>query len=213
MAGKHEGASCGRRRGYPSTASEDERRLFERLDGELVRWAHSLTDGEREALRTYQATDRTYRLINGVRRGRIDPGSLAPRDAELVARVGRDLDFAVAKARLLSGARVYRGVRDILDALGIVQPELLVGTHRELLGFTSTSVFRSVALEEFVRPGRGALLEVDVPAGTNAAWLPLVGHDRLRYQGELLIRDRIRILVKERRVDRDLLVLVCEIVR
>jgi len=55
--------------------------------------------------------------------------------------------------------------------------------------FLSTTIFRDVAVAEFTLPPGSdgpAILEIDVPAGTPAVWVPPLGDPALAYQGELL---------------------------
>lgn len=72
-----------------------------------------------------------------------------------------------------------------------------------------------MALDEFVRPagpGGPALLEISVPAGTPALWVPPIGDPWSGpYQGELLFDRPTRIAVRGERQEGGILVVDCEV--
>ncbi|OBA39662.1 hypothetical protein A5766_02680 [Gordonia sp. 852002-51296_SCH5728562-b] len=87
---------------------------------------------------------------------------------------------------------VYRGVRSAPKVFGLDTSALsdLIGQTVPLSGYFATSVHRAVAANEFTRPPSSpgpALLELEVPAGTPALWIPPLGDGALAYQGELLL--------------------------
>lgn len=80
--------------------------------------------------------------------------------------------------------------------------------------FLSTTIVRDVAVSEFtIPPGRGgpALLEIDVPVGTPAIWVPPLGDPMLAYQGELLLPRRLPLSVRASRDEAGILVVDCEV--
>jgi len=69
-----------------------------------------------------------------------------------------------------------------------------------------------VAVAEFTAPN-GALLEIEVPAGTPAIWVAGIGATTLRRQGELLLGGGHWIEITRSRVDHGLGVLSAEVLR
>jgi hypothetical protein len=162
------------------------------LDRDFASWASSLLPAQLNALRAYQ--EGAYRLINGVLRGRIDRSSLSRRENELVLTVRAALDDAIDAGTMVRPCRVYRGIRDVQRVFGVDSPDALLSEDFVLAGYVSTSIRRLVA-ERFGRGSQGAVLELLVPAGANAAWLPIVGGEDYRDQAELLLPHLTRISV------------------
>lgn len=123
----------------------------------------------------------------------------------------RALPVSIARWRVPEALRVYRGQRSVgrFFGSGAREESVLVADS-----FLSTTIFWEVALDEFMRPagsGGPALLEISVPAGTPALWLPPVGDPALAYQGELLFDRATRIAVRGDRQEGGILVLDCEV--
>ncbi len=166
-----------------------------------------VTGSELAALRRYQALDRTYRLVNQVLRGERDPEGLSDDELARVRTLVRDLDELVARWRTPEPIRVYRGLR---SRAGFDIDEGPVVSS----SFLSTTVSRDVAVEEFTNPPGPegpALLQVDVPAGTPAVWVPPLGDPDLVYQGELLLGREVRLIVRDSRDAAGILVVDCEV--
>ncbi len=173
--------------------------------------AAALTDDEVAAIRRYQGLDRSYELVAAVLRGLRSPGDLTAPEAELVTMILRALPVSIARWEVPEPLRVYRGQRSVARLLGSGPRE-----ERVLVtaSFLSTTIFREVALEEFTKPagpGGPALLEISVPAGTPALWLPPVGDPALAYQGELLLDSGSLMAVRGERQDGGIVVLDCEV--
>jgi hypothetical protein len=188
-------------------ADPAERETLSRRLGNDARLRLDVTEGERSALRRYQARDRTYELINRLLRFEVDPESFDLAQLEMVDETVSALDALARRWQTPEALRVYRGLRrrDI-DVLGRgVQPAR---------SFLSTTLDRDIALAEFtVPPGASgpALMEIEVPAGTPAIWVPPVGDPILAYQQELILDRRVRVRTGERREEGDTLVVDCEV--
>ena len=185
--------------------------LAARLTEASTTVAGALTADEVDAIRRYQGLDRTYELVASVMRGLRSPGDLTAPEAELVTKILRALPVSIARWRLPEPLRVYRGQRSVARFFGSGAPE-----ERVLVAdsFLSTTIFREVALDEFMRPagpGGPALLEISVAAGTPALWVPPIGDPALAYQGELLLDLGSRIAVRGERQEGGILVLDCEV--
>jgi len=172
--------------------------------------AAALTDDEVAAIRRYQGLDRSYELVAAVLRGRCSPGDLTAPEAELVTMILRALPASIARWRVPEALRVYRGQRSVARFLGSgARGGVLVADS-----FLSTTIFRKVALDEFTKPagpGGPSLLEISVPTGTPALWVPPIGDPALAYQGELLLDLGSRIAVRSERQEGGILVLDCEV--
>ena len=165
-------------------------------------------DAEISALRRYQARDRTYELVNRLLRG--DPGAdeLSDEQDAAVRDIVRRLNQLLNRWRTPEPIRAYRGLRSRVG-LDIVGDVPLVTRS-----FLSTTIVRGVAVSEFtVPPGPGgpAILEIDVPAGTPAVWVPPLGDPALAYQGELLLPRRLPLMVRASRDEAGILVVDCEV--
>lgn len=171
----------------------------------------SMTADEVEAVRRYQARDRTYELVAAVLRDPKSSDDLSEEQADLVDTIVRILSAATRRWRVPVPVAVYRGQRSLGRVFG-AGPR--VGRTIQPATFLSTSISRDVALEEFAAPpgpGGPALFEVAVPAGTQGLWLPPIGDPELAYQGELLLPRRTRLLVRGERDEAGILVLDCEV--
>lgn len=104
---------------------------------------------------------------------------------------------------------VYRGIRSLRRTFGVDAPEDIEMGARSFEGYTATSVLRAVALDEFTAP-EGALMEIEAPKGTPALWVAGVGARRLRRQGELLLQDNLKMMVRRRRSEYGLCILSME---
>ena len=146
--------------------SEPDNELAERLAESARTATASLTAEEVEAVRRYQARDRTYELVAAVLRNPKSSDDLTEEQADLVDRIVRLLSAATRRWRTPASMPVYRGQRSLDQVFG-AGPR--VGRTIQPTTFLSTSVYRDVALEEFAAPpgpGGPALLELVVPAGT-----------------------------------------------
>lgn len=184
------------------------------LDASFSSWAASLAADQVAALRRYQSTNRTYRLVNGVLRiGVTALDGLAPSERQVVVETVAAVSSAVASGVLAEPVEVWRGVRNLVAVFGAgpAQAEAPVGRRRTLAGFASTTLDRSVAVAEFTNPGRGALLRLRVPTGVHAAWLPLVGRPELAYQQELLLEEDLDFTVARVVREAGTVVLECEV--
>lgn len=163
-----------------------------------------------EALRRYQKLDRTYTMINAVLRGQRSQGDLSDEDAEIVRKVVVALDDLVGRWRTSEPIVVHRGLRSVHLAVGGVS----TGTVLESRSFLSTTVHRHVAIDEFTRPpgsGGPALLEIAVPMGTPALWVPPLGDPMLGYQGELILGRNTRLVVRGDHDQAGIVVVDCEV--
>lgn len=164
------------------------------------------SESELGALRRFQGLDRTYELVNRVLRRERELGDLSDAEAEVVVEISAGLNALVRRWATPEPMRVYRGLRRS-DAVDLTSSEVS-------RSFLSTSVARDVAITEFTAPpgsGGPALLELDVPAGTDAIWVPPLGDPSLAYQGELILDRGIRIIARRSRTVADILVVDCEV--
>lgn len=146
------------------------------LDAEYASDAAILDDESRHIISLWQRDDRTYQEFQRVAREESD-------DALMVERADI-LDVLIERHRLAQRVLVYRGVRNAPKVFGLDTSALsdLIGQTVPLSGYFATSVHRAVAASEFTRPPSGdgpALLEVEVPAGTPALWIPPLGDGAL----------------------------------
>lgn len=167
-----------------------------------------LGDLDVAALRRYQATDRTYELVNRLLRGEPGADELSDVQDAAVRNIVRSLNQLVNRWRTPEPFRVYRGLRSRVG--------LDIGVDVPLVtrSFLSTTIVRDVAVSEFtVPPGVGgpALLMIDVPAGTPAIWVPPLGDPALAYQGELLLPRGLPLLVRASRDEASILMVDCEV--
>lgn len=176
-----------------------------------VRLRRPLSTRELASIRMWQRTDRAYALVQGALRGAVHPEALSARERRDVELLIDDLMAAIEAGRTREALTVYRGIRSVWRTFGIADPFALSPEIRSLTGFTATSVYRSVAVSEFVTSG-GALLEIAVPAGTPALWVADAGDPRLRYQGELLFADRLRLEINRVRRREGLVVISAEVI-
>lgn len=123
-----------------------------------------------------------YELVNGLLRGTVNPDDLEEHDRTNLSRIIAGVRTAIA-AGACQEVVVWRGVRNVAATFGVDHESAasLVGKVRVAAGFLSTTVFRSIAMSEFVGPKQGALLRLRVPADVKAAWLPPVGDPSLGY--------------------------------
>lgn len=191
--------------------SERGNELVARLTESAQTATASMTADEVEAVRRYQARDRTYELVAAVLRDPKSSDDLSEEQADLVDTIVRMLSAVTRRWRVPVPVAVYRGQRSLDQVFGA---EPRVGRTIQPATFLSTSISRDVALEEFAAPpgsGGPALFEVTVPAGTQGLWLPPIGDPELAYQGELLLPRRTRLLVRGERDEAGILVLDCEV--
>jgi hypothetical protein len=145
--------------------------------------AYGLTTAERTAAAGYQEED--YFTLNRALRGGKDIAAMDPPMRTQVA----SLDAAIARTATPADLRVFRGVpTQIVEtwAPGDIQSDL---------GFMSTSLARGGA-----RPfAEGAILEIQVPAGTSGLYMDEL-HKGYGHEVELLLpRDtKLRILSKQK---------------
>lgn len=183
--------------------------LAARLTAHVRRDVLPLLGGlEASALRRYQAMDRTYELVNRLLRGEPQADALTDEQDAAVRDIVRRLNQVLNRWRTPEPIRAYRGLRSRVG-LDIVADVPLVTRS-----FLSTTIVRDVAVSEFIKPpgpGGPALLEIDVPAGTPAVWVPPLGDPALAYQGELLLPRRLPLTVRASRDEAGILVVDCEV--
>lgn len=153
-----------------------------------------LTPRQLAAIRAWQRTDRSYELVQGVLRGTLDPATLTPDENRYVETLIADLDRAIESSRVMRRVTVYRGIRSLRATFGVERADEVAAEPAPFKGYTAASIHRAVARIEFSSPA-GALLEIELPAGTPTLWVASVGGDRLAYQGEVLLPDRLRLRV------------------
>lgn len=167
-----------------------------------------VVDSEVSALRRYQAMDRTYELVNRLLRGEPGADELSDEQDAAVRDIVRHLNRTLNRWRTPEPIRAYRGLRSRVGFDTVADVPLVTRS------FLSTTIVRDVALSEFtIPPGPGgpALLEIDVPAGTPAVWVPPLGDPALAYQGELLLPRRLPLMVRTSRDEPGILVVDCEV--
>lgn len=148
FAGAHQGG------GFP--LADDARAVA--LAERMTPWAQSLSVEEKGALQSYAGAGS---VVNGVLR---DKGRLSVPARRIVTAI--DAAMERPEARLPDPLTVYRGV-------GPGTLRRLASSAAERIqddGFISTSLDRSIA-ERFARGG-GAVVEIELPAGTPVAYLP-----------------------------------------
>lgn len=170
-----------------------------------------LTARQRAAVRAWQATDRSYELVQGVLRGAIDPAALSPAEREHVKALIADLDDAIESVRIARGLTVYRGIRSLRRTFGVERVQDIPVEPDPFEGYTATSIHRDVAIDEFTSSA-GVLLEIELPVGTPALWVAGIGDRRLHRQGEILLHDRLSVAVIEARQNGDLPVASMEVI-
>jgi hypothetical protein len=180
------------------------------MSGPLVRRAVPLSARQLHAIRTWQRTDRSYGLVQGIMRGDVDPASLSPTDRAHALELIADLAEAIASGRTTRPVTVYRGIRSLSNTFKVDRPDALPRYPAPLDGFSATSIHREIAATEFVTAA-GAVLELDVPAGMRALWVAGAGDEQFRYQGELLLDDQLRLAISDVRRDGQHLV-ICAMV-
>lgn len=197
----------------PAEAAAAEPGAAARLHEHFERWARSLDDEERAALAAYQATDRTYAAVNGLLRGTVDVDDLDEYDRTNLARIIAAVRTAIGAGSCQDDVVVWRGVRNVAATFGVdpANAASLVGKVRVAAGFLSTTLFRSIAMSEFVGPKQGALLRIRVPTGIKAAWLPPVGDPTLGYQGELLLEEDLQLHIQAVSDESGILIIDCEV--
>ncbi|MGH9267058.1 MAG: ADP-ribosyltransferase [Acidimicrobiales bacterium] len=190
---------------HPHEVTEPTVELAARLTKSTRAVAASATGGELDAVRRYQALDRTYEMVNRLLRD--EPGADELSDAELaeVRDIVRGLSRLVERWRTPEPLRVYRGLR---SRAGLTDVGMITRS------FLATTIVRDVAIEEFTvppAPSGPALLEIDVPAGVPAVWVPPLGDPSLAYQGELLLPRRQPLLVRSSSEEAGILVMDREV--
>lgn len=163
------------------------------LDEHYRLWADGLTPGERSALSAWQSTDRFYQKVQGTLRGDLaDPITAANR-----RRVERTIEGLATATRVEAIPRdltVYRGIRRLERLPGIEGAEDLVGLEITEPGFLATTIDPGVATGQFTGAG-GAIMQIAVPGGHPAAWIPLVSRRALVEQLELLLPDGVTLKI------------------
>lgn len=161
------------------------RDAIRRLDRETAFWAARLSPDERLAIRRWQARDRYYETIQHA--------VLHPDDATAEELLIATLLFDATGHVLDDDVQAWRGIRSSARAFGVRADLLgrLVGRTFSISRFTSVTINRSIAVDQFTRPpldGGPVLLRVTVLTGTNIGWIAQVGDPAERAQAELLLR-------------------------
>lgn len=163
-------------------------------------------------MRQYQGLDRTYQVVYSLLRGQRSQEDLSDDQAELVRTIVVSLDRLIRRWRTPEAALFYRGLRDAGHVLANTPESRQVLTSRS---FLSTTIFRDVAVREFTQPagaGGAALLEIQIPEGTPALWVPPLGDPALAYQGELILPRGTELVVRSPHEEARILVIECEVV-
>lgn len=128
-----------------------------------------------------------------------------------VAETVMGLGTLLGRWSLPEPVRVFRGVRDLTRTFGTV-PQ--AGTRHVLTGFVSSSLHRSVALDQFTEPrlGVAAVLVLDVAPGAPAIWLPPLGDPSLAHQAELLLGPSTTVAVHTTDERSGTLEVTCEVI-
>ena len=199
----------------PTSGADDERdadrQLPARLDVHFTAWEAALNPAERAALEAYCGDRNFFRAVNAVLRG-ADLTAVPARFARRVLPARRAIADAIKRGAVPETLTAYRGIGDLEATFGVLPGEAagLVGHLRQSEGFLSTSISRRVAVQGFVNERTGALLDISVPAGTAAAWLPALRSTAFPNQLELLFGDRTPLLVVAAVREGPILVLRCE---
>ncbi len=184
--------------------------LAARLTEASTTVAGALSADEVAAIRRYQALDRTYELVNRLLRDEPRADELSDEQEAAVREIVRRLNQTLSRWRTPEPVRVYRGMR---SRVGLdTSPDGVLVTR----SFLSTTIFRDVAVAEFTRPpgpDGPSILEIDVPAGTPAVWVPPLGDPALAYQGELVLPRGLPLIVRTIRDEAGILVVDCEVQR
>lgn len=192
LSGKHDQKTHGRggsREGGPQN-----------IDTHYDAWHENLSSDEKRALAGYQ--NFLYSDVNATLRGKA--GDLSPRTKQNVDYAIKHTDKAIGKGSVPSNVKVYRGFTDGNAILG-GDPQGLVGSTIQDKAFVSTSLNKSVAVD-FARKGKsGMLMEIDVPAGTKAAYMQKLRPESI--ERELLLGRNSRFQVTGVRKEGDLNVL------
>jgi HK97 family phage portal protein len=141
-------------------------------------WARNLTDAQSEALSHY--TEGGYESMNkAAREGNLDLYGKA--NAEHI----RQLDAALRKAVTPDPITVYRGIGDTHAAVFDLA-KLRPGDTIAEKGFTSTSLSRKLAADQFAGPD-GAMLEIRIPKGSHGGYVNATGLSRVEEEREFVL--------------------------
>lgn len=187
------GTSGGRGPGGPAGGGEDDQ--VRRVHAMMAEQTATATGTERAAVRAWQSTDRYYQQVQQAVR---DPRRPISRQVEATME---GLDSLIGRGPgLTEDVTVWRGIRSLTNTLRVpaASADQLVGSELPLPGYLATSVRRSIAEQFRAPPGPGGsvLLQLTVPSGTPAAWVPPLGRTDLADQAELLFDAHRRIMVE-----------------
>jgi hypothetical protein len=178
----------------PGTDGDELVRIARELDEDFAEWRRSLSYSEVAELRLYQRTG--YLTTNPILR---DEVSTADYDEGALSRIEMSIDAidtAIAKGKLHSGLKVYRGLRDPQAVFGVADLAALNGQVINEPAFVSTSLDREVALRMTVTSPSPVLAQLHLDAGQAAAWLALAGDRHRRSEYEILLPRRLRIKIQ-----------------
>lgn len=181
------------------------------MDDAFADQTSRLTLAQRHAVREWQKTDRFYEQVQALARGTLNVDALPPEKYDMLRRQLDRLDAAIRGGLTTSTTTVYRGIRSLRRTFGVASADELPEEPEPFRGYTAASVFRDIAVNEFTGSD-GALLEIEVPAGTTALWVAGAGDPKLRRQGEVLFDTDLMVRVTGVRQDRDLLVVSMQVV-
>lgn len=178
-----------------------------------ARWASSLDDEERGALKGYATTD--YAWLNRLRRGepweqvRANPLAFAPEGmSEERARARlHAVEAALARARVPEPIVVWRGVKDRKGLLGAIRLEdLEPGTAIVEDAIVSTSLDKEIGTQ-FAAPrklfGDNLLMKIHVPKAARAGYLNAAGVAKFEFAKELTFAPGTRYRVVDRETAKD----------
>lgn len=156
-------------------------------------WIKSLTPSEQDAIKQYTGDD--YKKINDYLRGISD--SLDGIDLDTIYNIKNGLD----KARVPHNLQVYRGtdLRPLeslieINKYGDINAESLIGKTFRDNGFVSTAIVKESSFDHME-----VSWEINVPAGTNAAYLGKISH--FPNEAELLLNFGQEMVIKSAHVD------------
>jgi hypothetical protein len=158
--------------------------LAKAVDTDFAQWVESLTPGEKAELRYYQGFgyDRINPALRSLQRATTDPEALRKIDIAI-----EKIDSAISKGATARDLTVYRGVADSSLTLGSPIDSIALGSTFRDPAYLSTSLSPRAALVKAGTRPAPAVMQIDVPSGTPAAWFGTLGKKTYRAEYELLL--------------------------
>jgi len=162
--------------------AQQEAPVIERLQQGFAAWSRGVSRAETQALVTYQGSG--YRNLN--RALRHEDGVVNLRNHLLDPELVHHLDTVISRGRISQTLTVYRGRQRYIS---LDEARSMVGEELTDHGYMSTSVRVAVG-ESFALRGtpNGTLYQIEVPAGSPAAWLHSLDREGLDEKEILLPR-------------------------